>query len=270
MIGHSSRHYGLHGGPCQRATVPVPPAVYYGSAMSKPTTPEKAILLASGGLDSTVASFMAAEKYELLLALTFDYGQRARRRELAAGYGLANWLGIRHRTVFLPFFRELDGGGLLSKDTALPNPESGDLDDQDAATRSAAAVWVPNRNGVLIAVAASWAESLGATRVIVGFNAEEALTFPDNTQRFVEASNQALADSTANGVQVIAPTGCWTKKEIVHHAHERDWPLELVWSCYEDDDVPCEKCESCLRFDRAIDEAEAREWYTSRRDKWRT
>lgn len=248
----------------------VPPNRYHAPAMSDSTQPEKAVLLASGGLDSTVASFMAAEEYELVLALTFDYGQRAKRRELAAGYGLANWLGIRHRTVFLPFYRELEAGALLSSNEALPNPDADALDDLSQSVESARAVWVPNRNGVLISIASAWAESLGATRVIVGFNAEEAKTFPDNTTRFVDASNRALSDSTANGVQVHAPTGEWSKAQIVQYAREKDWPLELVWSCYEDDDVPCEKCESCRRFERALDSADAREWLNARREKWRS
>ncbi len=238
--------------------------------MTEPDQPQKAVLLASGGLDSTVASFMAAEQYEILLALTFDYGQRARRRELAAGYGLANWLGIRHRTIFLPFYRELEGGALLSSTATLPQPEEEALDDPSKSADTAAAVWVPNRNGVLIAIASAWAESLGASRVIVGFNAEEARTFADNTTRFVEASNRALSDSTLNGVQVTAPTAEWTKAQIVRHAHERDWPLELVWSCYEDEDTPCDKCESCKRFDRALNDAEARDWLMERREKWRS
>jgi 7-cyano-7-deazaguanine synthase len=131
-------------------------------------------------------------------------------------------------------------------------------------------VWVPNRNGVLISIASAWAESLGATRVIVGFNAEEAKTFPGNTSRFVDASNRALSDSTSNGVQVHAPTGEWSKAQIVQYAREKDWPLELVWSCYEDEDVPCEKCESCRRFERALDSADAREWLNARREKWRS
>ena len=247
----------------------VPPCDYYTLAMSDPNQPEKAILLASGGLDSTVASFMAAEEYELLIALTFDYGQRSKRRELAAGYGLANWLGIQHRTVFLPFYRELEGGALLRAASDLPHLDREALDDPAKGAESSKSVWVPNRNGVLIAVASAWAESLGATRVIVGFNAEEALTFPDNTQRFVDASNEALSDSTANGVRVVAPTGDWRKAQIVEHAREKDWPLELVWSCYEDGDEPCEKCESCRRFERAVEAADAQEWLAKRREKWR-
>ena len=233
------------------------------------STRPASILMLSGGLDSTVAAFMATETTEPRLALTFDYGQRARRRELAAGYALAQIIGVPHRTVFLPFFREFEGGALTDPNRRLPEPEESELDDLAKARGTAGAVWVPNRNGVFVAVAAAWAESIGASVLVVGFNAEEARTFPDNGGEFVAAQNAALELSTSNGVKVFAPTLSWTKEQIVRHAKAHDWPLELVWSCYEGDDQPCGRCESCRRFLRAVEAAEAREWLTARRPEKR-
>jgi len=221
-----------------------------------------AVVTLSGGLDSTVAALIAAEDHEVVLGIGYDYGQRALRRELAAGYEVASWLGVPQRTVELPFFRQLAGGALLERSEDLPRPA--DLDDPDATAASAAAVWVPNRNGVMVAVAAAWAESLGARHVVVGFNAEEAATFPDNGPEFVEHANAALAWSTRSQVKVLAPTLGWSKADIVRHAMERDWPLELVWSCYDDQDEMCGACESCRRFERALDAAGARKWYSGR------
>ena len=201
-------------------------------------TRARALLVLSGGLDSTVAAFLAADTHEIVLALTFDYGQRAARRELAASYGVAAHLGVRHRTVFLPFFREFARGALVDPAAALPTPAAEDLDD---------------------------AEAVDADVLIVGFNAEEAATFPDNSAAFVERLNAALELSTANGVEIVAPTAAMTKAEIVRLARERDLPLELVWSCYEGDDVPCGACESCRRFARALEAAGAQEWFAGRR-----
>ncbi len=238
-----------------------------GIKMTETRDKKTALLMLSGGLDSTVASYLAAEEYDVLLAISFDYGQRARRRELAASYGIASGMGIEHRTVFLPFFREFTNGPLTDVAQTLPTPKTADLDQPDLAQESANHVWVPNRNGIFIAIGAAWAEKLKADVLVVGFNAEEARTFPDNSADFVAKQNQALQYSTANGVQVIAPTLAWTKEQIVSAAKERDLPLELAWSCYDGGDQVCGECESCKRFDRAIDAADARAWYQDRRKR---
>jgi 7-cyano-7-deazaguanine synthase len=114
---------------------------------------------------------------------------------------------------------------------------------------------VPNRNGVLIAMAAVWAEVNDVPYVVTGFNREEAATFPDNSLEFIEAQNGALRYSTRNGVQVTSPTARMDKVEIVRAGHRAGAPLELCWPCYLGGDTPCGRCESCLRFRRAMDAA---------------
>lgn len=214
---------------------------------------KKAIILLSGGLDSTVAAWMLRPEIEPVLALTVDYGQKAARRELAASYQLALRLGVPHRTVFIPFLREASRGALTDPKAAIPRPSLADLDDtQGAAARCAAEVWVPNRNGALIAMAATWAESNDIEHVVCGFNREEAATFPDNSQEFIDATNAALALSTRNHVSVIAPTIAMDKSAIVAAGRARGAPIELCWSCYLAGDKPCGTCESCLRFQRAL------------------
>src|SRR5688500_11559886 len=114
---------------------------------------QTAVLLLSGGLDSTVAAYLARRDARPVLALTVDYGQKAAARELAAAYRIATDLGVPHRTVFLPFLRETAKGALVEHGTDVPRPEPGDLDDTAGrASESARAVWVPNRNGAFIAM----------------------------------------------------------------------------------------------------------------------
>jgi 7-cyano-7-deazaguanine synthase len=217
---------------------------------------QRAVLLLSGGLDSVAAAYLLRGIAEPVLALTADYGQKSAKQELGAAYAVATDLGVPHRTVFIPFLKEAATGALVDRYATVPEPSIEDLDDADGAgADSAAAVWVPNRNGVLIAMAATWAESNDVPYVVCGFNREEARTFPDNSKSFLEATNAALALSTGNGVQVIAPTIDMDKIEIARAAHEAGAPLHRCWSCYLGGDQPCGRCESCLRFRRALDGA---------------
>jgi 7-cyano-7-deazaguanine synthase len=209
-----------------------------------------AVALLSGGLDSTVACTLAiGTGGGVALALTFDYGQRAARREVEAARAIAAYLGVPHRTIALPFLGEITRTALVAG--AIPHPSAADLD-SPRARETAKAVWVPNRNGVLVNIAAAFAESLGAERVVVGFNREEAATFPDNSEGFAAAATAALAFSTLSKVRLDAPTGAMTKREIVRAGRAAGAPLDLIWSCYEGGERPCGACESCLRQARAL------------------
>lgn len=212
------------------------------------------VALLSGGLDSTVAAASAARAGGLRCAITADYGQRAASREIAAARKIAAALGCEHRVVPLPFLAEVTDTALVRRDRALPRLSAGDLDDaRGAAKESMRAVWVPNRNGLLVNVAAAIAEALGATKVIVGFNREEAATFPDNGEAYLDAATKALSFSTANGVVVESPTLRLDKTEIVREGSRIGAPLHYVWSCYAGGERHCLACESCLRLMRALD-----------------
>jgi len=203
----------------------------------------KAVALLSGGLDSSVAFVIRAP--DMALALTVDYGQRAARREIASARSIAARYRVPHRVLKLPW---LGGGALTDRSKRLPSP---DLRRPSDTRKSAAAVWVPNRNGVFIAAAAAVAESLGASCVVVGFNREEAATFADNSKPFLDAANMALRFSTRIGVRVESPTLTWDKQRIVVEGRRLGAPLHLVWPCYEGGKSWCRKCESCLRAMRA-------------------
>jgi len=204
----------------------------------------KGVAILSGGLDSTVSLAAATRRMDVVLALTFDYGQRAARREREASAKIARHYRIPHRVVAIPWLAGLTGTALVNRRARLPRHEMSE--------RSARAVWVPNRNGVFIEIAAAHAESLGAARLITGFNREEAATFPDNSTAYVGAVNRALSFSTANGVRVVSYTGSLDKKGIVKLGRRLGAPLEHIWPCYEGGRAWCGTCESCLRSLRAL------------------
>ena len=203
------------------------------------------VAILSGGLDSTVSLAAAARAMDVVLAVTFDYGQRAAKREREASARIARRFRVPHRVLEIPWLAAITRTSLVNRSARLPRHEM--------STSSAKAVWVPNRNGVFIEIAAAHAEALGATRLITGFNREEAATFPDNSVPYMKAVSRALSFSTANGVKVVSFTGTLDKRGIVRLGRRLGAPLDLVWPCYEGGRRWGRTCESCLRTLRALD-----------------
>jgi 7-cyano-7-deazaguanine synthase len=204
---------------------------------------QQAVILLSGGLDSTVCLAWALKEKpnSVAMALTFDYGQRANKKELAATRAIAAYYDIPHRVIALDWLHDL-----------LPDGMSQQGERHWAGALPVSQVWVPNRNGVLLNIAAAWAEALGVPRAIFGANLEEAHAgFPDNTTAFWERTNQALAYSTKNHVQVEAPLSELDKMQIVRLGLELKAPLHLIWSCYENGEHHCGQCASCQLLYRA-------------------
>lgn len=213
---------------------------------------QSSLLLLSGGLDSLVAGAMAAEESELKLALTFDYGQRSAVREIAAAARACEHWGVEHEVIDLPWMARITGCCLVDREKDVPSTTERLVDGDEAEAR-ALAVWVPNRNGVFVSIAAAWAEARGLHRIYGGFNAEEAATFPDNGPQFVEAANGLLDWSTRSRPRVVAPfTRGWDKAAIVDAGEARKVPWEAFWSCYHDGERMCGRCESCVRCRRAF------------------
>jgi 7-cyano-7-deazaguanine synthase len=225
-----------------------------------------AVVLLSGGLDSAVNLVRAKEEVGVALALTFDYGQRAAAKEVAAAAAMAAAVEARHRVVALPWLAEICRTSLVNPKVGVPELQAEQLGEERVTSgETARAVWVPNRNGVFLNLAAAFAESLGAELVVAGFNAEEAATFPDNSAAFVAAATAALALSTATRVRVVSYTQALDKAAIVRLGREIGAPLPLVWSCYHGGAEPCGRCESCARLERALRAAGAWEWFWEER-----
>lgn len=219
---------------------------------------KKSIVLLSGGLDSSANLAFCAAMDSPVLALTANYGQKAAQREVDSARQLAEYYGVRHQWVDLSWLGKLGGSSLTDASKPIPQLETYQLDEMQITQGTAQAVWVPNRNGVLIAMAASFAETEGADQVVVGFNIEEAATFPDNSSEFLRRSSEALILSTRSSVRVFSYTDRLNKKQIVQSLRklEKTFPFEMVWSCYEGGSEACGKCESCRRLKRALEETE--------------
>ncbi|MBN1807686.1 MAG: 7-cyano-7-deazaguanine synthase [Planctomycetes bacterium] len=194
------------------------------------------VAVVSGGLDSVTALHLYARhnRDSSVLALTFDYGQPAARMEISAAAYFARALGFTHDVIALPWMSVL-------VPPALNAEESSDT-----------AVWVPNRNGVFVAAAAAIAESMHRSDVIMGFNSDESVSFPDGSPAFMDATNRSLGYSTQSAVSVVSPTLELTKQQLAAMLDDLRIDSTRLWSCYGPGPAHCGQCPSCKRLFDAL------------------
>ena len=212
----------------------------------------KSVVLLSSGLDSTVNLYAARKQGNVLLALTFDYGQRAAKQEIRHSQKITGNLKVPHLVVRIPFLKDLGNSSLTNRAQKIPSGRQVQIADLKVSQKSAKAVWVPNRNGIFLNIAAAYAESLGAQLVIPGFNVEEAATFPDNSLGFLKALDQSFSYSTANQVKAYCFTTGLNKTQIVKLGNKLRVDWSQIWPCYHHRAKWCGQCESCQRSLRAL------------------
>jgi 7-cyano-7-deazaguanine synthase len=210
----------------------------------------RAIVLLSAGMDSVVSFKIAYDTFDEIMCLTFNYAQKALSVEIEYAAKICAMYGVNHEIIKLPWYANFVGA--LTNQTTPPRVSDLTLNDLEVMRETAKAVWVPARNTVFLSVAAAFCENYGFNSVIVGFNKEEAMTFPDNSKDFIASFNEALKYATLNDVEVFAPLIEYDKTKIAALGLRIKAPLEWSWSCYTADDNPCDICESCLRRRRAF------------------
>lgn len=187
----------------------------------------KTIVLLSGGIDSTVA--LAHTKSEL--ALSVDYGQTHRHRELAAAAAIANHYRVEHHVV--------DIGGAVDIPCALTG--AAPIPERHAETPDA--TFVPGRNLLLIAIATAWANAWGYGAVVIGANADDNNGYPDCRPDFIEHVDHVTRSGYA--VSVWAPLIRRTKHQIIEYGKQLSIPFDLTWSCYRGGNTQCGRCGAC-------------------------
>ena len=212
---------------------------------------KKAIAVLSGGLDCTVASSVYDRDYEIH-AITFDYGQKAFKRELEASREICKKMNWSHEVIDLPWLSKISTSSLNTSEE-IPEVSEADLDDIEKSSESASSVWVPARNTVFTSIALSYAESIGAEIIIVGWNGEEGSTFPDNSKKYMEKFNELIDVGSPDKIKIEAPAIDLNKEEIIELGVKVGAPMELSYSCYKGGDKHCGVCESCMRRRRAFE-----------------
>ena len=202
---------------------------------------KKAVIILSGGLDSTTCMGIAqAQGYELY-AVTFDYGQRHSIELNCARHVGEHYKVADHRFVNLQFLREIGGSALT--DPNLDVPLSGIGEDIPIT-------YVPGRNLLFLSIASSYAEVIGAQAIFIGVNALDYSGYPDCRPEFIERVQSAITAGTkagveGRGVEIQTPLLHLTKAQIIRKGMELSVPYELTTSCYQGGEEACGECDSC-------------------------
>lgn len=215
-----------------------------------PMNKSRAVVLLSGGMDSCVGAALAVRDYGAA-ALHISYGQRTEERERQSFLGICDRLRIGERLVIRNEALKLIGGSALT-DQNIAVPESSALGHGIPVT------YVPFRNAHFLAVAVSWAEMLGASKIYIGAVEQDSSGYPDCRPAFYEAFNEVIkAGTREGGIEVVTPLIAMRKAEIVRLGLELGAPFDLTWSCYSREDRACGVCDSCVLRLRAFREAGA-------------
>jgi len=213
------------------------------------------IVCLSGGMDSCVTAAIAVR--EVLPAFFHvNYGQRTEARERRAFEEIADFYKApqeRRLCVDLDCLGRIGCSALTDKN--IPVPKFSRLEEK--IPEALPVTYVPFRNTLILSLGVAWAEALKATRIYIGAVAEDSAGYPDCRPEYYKAFNKLVrvGSSLGRSFKVITPLICMSKKEIVQKGSELGAPFHLTWSCYEDSDKACGRCDSCLRRLRAFHDA---------------
>ena len=231
---------------------------------------KSAIILLSGGLDSTVCLWWAKnQQYDEVNCITFEYGSKEEVVLKKVTKKLGELAEVNnHEFLSLDFLsdfsKRIDSSLTQGSTKELPKLSDEELDDLDASSESARSVWIPARNLIFLSIAGAYSETIGGdVDIITGFNLEEGTTFPDNTQEFIDDFTRTASRGIMNAkVNISSPIVGMNKSEIVELGIKLKVPFNYSNSCYDpkgfddkDQPIHCGQCESCLRRKRGFQES---------------
>ncbi len=209
---------------------------------------KRAVVLHSGGIDSTVTAAVAKkEGYELYM-LHFDYGQRTEIKERSCFAAIGKVFKAKRQEIANVKFLHWIGHSSLT-DEHIPVPEG--------EPKGIPSTYVPFRNGIFLSLAAAWAETIKANTIFIGVMDEDGPGYPDTTEAFIESMEKAinLGRKPESACKIMTPIVHMSKAEVVKLGIEMLVPFGMTWSCYESDDIACGVCQSCIMRKRAFEEA---------------
>lgn len=213
---------------------------------------EKAVLLFSGGIDSTTALYWGKKHFQDVRALIFAYGQR-HELEVEMARKIADSRQVNYRVVELPL-KYLVYSALIDRDREIPRSLARSRD-----RRGIPQTYVPFRNGIFLAVAAAFAESRNIRHLVTGFNVIDTPDYPDTTEAFAQQMEAAInqgtsASLTGQKIEIHTPFIAKTKKEIIQAGLEMGADYSFSLSCYRGEEIPCLCCAACEIRSRAFND----------------
>jgi 7-cyano-7-deazaguanine synthase len=209
----------------------------------------KAVVLLSGGLDSTTLLYWAVNEGYTPYVLSFDYGQR-HKKEVSFAKKTCEKLGVEHKIIDITSIHELLSGSALTD-------ESVSIPEEHYSHETQKATIVPNRNAIMLNIAIGYAVSLGADRVFYAAHANDREIYPDCRAEFINSQNETAKLANDNEeLEIIAPFVGKAKADIVKIAGELDVPFEDTWSCYKGKAKACGVCGTCRERIEAFELAE--------------
>lgn len=205
----------------------------------------KAVVLLSGGIDSVTALYHACTEHEVVAALSFHYGSKHNDRELFFAAWHAEHQRVPHFTVPLDFIGQHFASDLLQSGGEIPKGHY-----EEATMKQTV---VPFRNGIMLAIAAGFAESHAATGLIIAAHAGDHAIYPDCREDFMQAMSAAIQAGTYAEVEVLRPFIALSKAEIVRRGHALGVDYARTWSCYEGGAVQCGECGTCVERREAFE-----------------
>ncbi len=213
---------------------------------------KEAIVLLSGGIDSTTTLYIALDRGYRCHCLIFDYNQR-HRKEILQAKKIAKKARCDYKVIKLSL--PWQGSSLLDKDAKLPSGRS-----TEEMAKDIPSTYVPSRNTIFLSIASGWAEAIVADTVFIGANAVDFSGYPDCRPAYFKPFNELLKEGTRIGVEgkpvrIETPLIDKKKSEVIKIGTKLMAPYELTWSCYEGKKKPCLKCDSCLLRKKGFEEA---------------
>jgi 7-cyano-7-deazaguanine synthase len=212
---------------------------------------EKVIVLLSGGMDSLVCAGLATRDYQDVYALHMNYGQKTSARERISFDEICDHYKIsrdKRKIIDMTFLKQIGGSSLTDESIDVKSFKGDSPEIPDS--------YVPFRNSIILSLAVSWAEVVGAKKLFIGANYEDSPGYPDCRPSYYEAFNKVIQEGTkANDIQILTPVILMKKRDIVLKGKELNVPFELSWSCYKNSAKACGQCDSCALRIRGFKEA---------------
>ena len=208
---------------------------------------KKALVVFSGGMDSTVGVYWAVKNYREVETLSFNYGSKHNDMEYSYAQKTCEKLGLKNVRISLDFVNQFFKSDLLKS--------GGEIPEGHYAAENMKSTVVPFRNGIMLAIAAGYAESQGCDVLVLGNHAGDHAIYPDCREEFIDGIKKAIYEGTYKNIEVVSPFCNVSKTDVCRIGAELGVDFSLTYSCYKGKEKHCGKCGTCTERIEAFRDA---------------